>query len=168
MSDKGQSVKFRTLLLAFPASRRVFSSLSTVRGSCRRPQTLGQGSNWRVFGLKKRPGSSHFPCPVLRQEDSGTGPASGTGSYPLEWTSNGFSSNLEGGTTRGGRSRQLNKRPHQVDVPPTRDGRWDNRLSFCVSSAPQSLHQYLAFRVLVEVAHPRPSSLGEPYMSCET
>ena len=26
---------------------------------------------------------------------------SGTGSYPMEWTSNGPGSNLEGGTTRG-------------------------------------------------------------------
>ena len=138
--------KFRTLLLAFPASRRVFSSLSTVRGLCRRPQTLGQGSNWRVFGLKKRPGSSHFPCPVLRQEDSGTGPASGTGSYPLEWTSNGFRSNLEGGTTRGGRSRQLNKRPHQVDVLPDQWRQVGQQAVVRVSSVPQSWHHHLAFR----------------------
>ena len=32
----------------------------------------------------------------------------GTGSYPLEWTSNGPGSNLEGGATRGGRSPSSN------------------------------------------------------------
>ena len=42
---------------------------------------------------------------------SGTGSqtlqVTGTGSYPLEWTSNGPGSNLEGGATRGGRSGSL-------------------------------------------------------------
>ena len=36
----------------------------------------------------------------------GPTPLAGTESYPLEWTSKGPESNLEGGATRGGRSRQ--------------------------------------------------------------
>ena len=35
---------------------------------------------------------------------SQTPQVAGTGSYPLEWTSNGPESNSEGGTTRGGKS----------------------------------------------------------------
>ena len=68
--------------------------------------TLGEAKvlveRWRREYNQRRPHSAlAYRPPAARGQIT---QVAGTGSYPLEWTSNGPRSNLEGGATRGGRS----------------------------------------------------------------